>query len=819
MSLQIRLLYFVIFIGYSCSVFGQAKSVSNPLIDNLNNRSKILPQEKVHLHFDRSFYASGDTIRFASYLVNASKNIPSDLSHILYVEFIGKNTKVIKSSSHQLIAGFGSGNFALPDTLSAGVYQVRAYTNWMRNFDPEFYFSKEIYVINPFTKYGKGEYGITAVENKSITNASSQNYEVSFYPEGGQLVNGLNSKVGFKMVASNGKGVVGTGSVVDDTGKHILRFATGHGGLGAFNFLPQKGKSYTAIINFADGSKQTIMIPKAQQSGYVIDADNSNSDTLFVKLQASEDLLGKEKMNFIPISNGSPLFYMETTFPNQQINVSIPKDRIPGGIIQLSLLNAHNQPISERLIFNQYTDEVKLVINGLKPTYQKGEQIELELQATDRLGKPVVASLSMSVTTGNSPTDGDSENTIYSNLLLTSDLKGYIEQPNYYFSDRSEIRVKALDDLMLTHGWRRYSWKEIATNQIEQTLFTAENKLKISGRIQASSRNSSIKNIPVTLLAGELGSGMLIDTLTDSVGRFTFLLPDSMGYFSLRIQAKPKNGAKYIITLDEHPIPEILDISVDHTKRDLLEAFNISKEYSNYATHLKASREGDFTFSGTNKLKEVTIKDYNPKPKINNSHSANLNGPGKADVIILSETLDKMTDLTSLDLLLPGVRAIGTSGYRLNSSVGISNLPNILVLVDGVDGIFRDLREVSIRDIESIELLKNPAYTGIYGIRGAGGVILITTKKGGNSKTSTSSISTNTIIIDPVFSLKKETYTVRNDHYKELGIEQTIFWKPDLVTDKNGKLKILYPAAQNNQLIIIEGISLKGNLIHFNKYQ
>ena len=813
MLIQPRILFCFIFSICACCAFGQEKKASHLLVENLNNRKQKLPQEKVHLHFDRSFYISGDTMRFACYVVNAVNNIPSDLSHVLHVELINVNNEIIKSVPIQLVAGFGSGDFALSDSLPEGIYQVRAYTNWMRNFGHAFFFSKEINLFNPFANQTKT---ITSVskEGKKAVISSAQKYDFGFYPEGGQLVLGLRSRVGFKALGPNGKGVMASGVLFDNSGKRILEFHSGHGGLGSFDLIPLKDREYIAVLNFPDGSTGNFKLPNVEQSGYVVSADNSNTDTLYVKLQASADLLNNKKMTFIPTSNGSPLFFMETIFPDQHINLSIPKNKIPGGIILLSLLNVQNQPVSERLVFNRYVDDIKLDIKGLKPAYEKGEQVEFELQSNDRFGKPVIGSFSMSIISGNSMLAGDSQTSIYSNYLLSSDLAGYIEQPNYYFNNITGEKDKALDNLMLTHAWRRYSWKAVASNQIEQTPFQAEQKLKISGRIKGISKTSVIENIPITLLAGELGYGMLLDTLTNDEGHFSFFLPDSMGYLPLRIQAK--KGANYEIIMDQYQSPEITERTSAYPEaQELADAIKASEAYDAYVNQLKAAKERDFTFNGTNKLKEITIRDYNPKQKLTNSHSANLNGPGQADKVVLTDVLDKMPDLTTLDVILPGIRRVGISGFRLNSSVGISHLPDVLILIDGVQGM-KDLREISPRDVESVEFLKNPAYSGIYGIRGAGGVILITTKKGGDPRFITDENIPNLLITNGVFPYRTKSADPPNTVLIGLKAEKNCFWNPGIITDSNGyaKITIVFEATTDSSKIDIEGVSLNGHLIN-----
>jgi TonB-dependent SusC/RagA subfamily outer membrane receptor len=794
--------FLLIILSFS-KAYAQKDEVKNILIQRLEQRSLTSPQEKVHLHLDKNIYSAGDTVWFAGYVVNAIKNIPTNISSMLYVELINDKNQISMALQLPIHSGFTDGDLALPDSLTEGTYHLRAYTNLMRNADYSFFFTKDLYLLNG----GKRT-------EKAVIKPVAINYDVQFFPESGNLINGLNSTVAFKAVDQTGKGVAVNGYLVDEQQKTITEFTSAYAGMGSFKLKPLENKTYTAVVKLPDGTEKKIPLAAAQKSGYTIIANNESKDSLQVTLQATPDLVNAETMTFMPLSNGVPLFYMETKFPDKQINISIPKNRALGGILQLSLLNSKNEPIAERLVFNPYTKVVKMNASGLKPIYQKREKAEMDLQAGDVIGKPLNGSFSVAIVNEDELKNENQESTIFSNLLLNSDLKGYIENPNYYFTDPTDTKNKELDNLMLSQGWSRFSWKDVVENNQPGNVYPREDHIKINGQISTKSK-AAIAGIPVTLLAGELISGALLDTLTNDQGQFTFNLSDSLKELPIRLQVKGKKGVEYEINLDQYKSATI-DQKMDQV---FLEPSVAIENYRNALIQGgKIAQPKKSIFDKAIKLKDVEIKDYNPRPKLLNSHSANLNGPGQADKVVTSEVLEKMLDLTSLDVLLVGVRRLGLGRFRLNSSAGMAHTPDVLVLIDGTEGIFKTITEISPRDVESIEFLKSPEYIGIYGIRGSGGVILITTKKGSNRPYDSSIKAANSLTFNLPFQTKKEFYVPKydtvNGKSKSMDLRSTIFWKPNLITDQTGKASFNFynNDVAGNYKMIIEGISAKGEL-------
>jgi TonB-dependent SusC/RagA subfamily outer membrane receptor len=972
--------YLIIGLCLLCLGFARAQSTApDSLTDRIQKYSRLYSAEKVHLHFDKPLYALGDTIWFESYVVKAANNIPSDRSRILHVELIDAKNKLCKALQLTLNLGFASGDFVLPDSLDAGTYRIRAYTNWMRNLDAAYFFSKNITVVDPFPKSGQQ---VAAAKQAAVTNNSTQgdiasasvsNYDMQFFPEGGQLVNGLRSAVAFKALASTGLGVPVSGKLVDELNNPVIDFKSAYAGMGAFSFTPALGKTYTAVVKMPDGSEKRIALPLALTSGYVITADNSSADSLCITLQCTADLVNKGNLTFMPLSNGVPLFFMKTQFPDKQINITAPKNKLPGGIIQLTLLNNNNQPLAERLVFNNYRQQANINIGQLNTSYQKRGKTTFDLQATDATGKPLIGSFSVAVTNADAVNPNETgETTILSNLLLTSDLKGYIENPNYYFTATSAQKNRELDNLMLTQGWSRMVWKAASTEQSADIIYKAEDKLTLSGNIDGGPKISN-KNIPMTLLVGQLGNGALLDTLTNADGDFTFNIPDSLRDLPMRLQAKPKRAyMEYRITLDGYlpatltmnNTPNTWDVGVaDTVSRSAPGANTYSKaaaanlrsnpnvSFLKNTVHLKEvkikekdydpthklrgtnthsnnlngpgqadkvllpedienmpdlstidvllpgtgmmvgplgatlflrgnvgphmpgimvlidgaeasknlkeisprdiesiefmktpgytgvygirgsggvllittkrggpdnTKTGPSMFAKATRLKEVKVKDYNPRPKLVNSHSANLNGPGQADKVLLPEDIEKMPDLSTIDVLLNGTVVTPERYLRQRSNTG-THLPPVMILIDGVDAGPKAFLDVSPRDIESIEFMKTPAYAGIYGIRGAGGVLVITTKKGGPDNSYITGTAPNSLSLKLPLYTKREFYSPVYDKPLAANIPDqrtTVYWKPDVITDKDGKARVQFynTDVPGNYRVVIEGISAKGNL-------
>jgi hypothetical protein len=794
----------------------QTASSFNSLLSKVKQYDKDFPREKVHLHFDKPYYALGDTVWFEAYVVNGANNIPSDKSRILHVELIDSKDSICKALQLPVNIGFAAGDITLTDSLlREGNYHIRAYTNWMRNFGEDYFFNKPINVVNPFPQSANPAISKSnqAGNLRSGTGVIRIGYDVQFFPEGGELVNGLRLTVAFKAVSASGRGVAISGKLLDAQNNPVLDFKTAHAGMGSFMFTPEKGKNYIAAVQLPDGTTKNIALPKALESGYIITADNSNPDSLTVTLLASPELINKEEMVLMPLSNGEPLFFYKTNFPDKRVNITAPRSKLPGGMLQFTLFNSKNEPVAERLVFNSY-QKANLGLTDLKPLYQKRGKTEIELQATDGAGNAVIGSFSMAVINADDVAGNEqTETTIFSNLLLTSDLKGHIETPNYYFTDPSATKNKELDNLLLTQGYRRFIWKDLADANNPPITYPAENAITVGGTVTRNN-GSAVAGVQV-LLFPKQNAGRLLDTVTNAQGHYLFKLPDGVIDTRYVIQAKEKGLQIFNIKPDSYQAAAITPLPVLYA--------DTTTAVDNYikatAQSLTASGK-NINFNKVRYLKEVEVKDYRPKNKLDiNSHSFNLNGPGHADYVLTGKDVEKCADLSCLVSLLP---LIANHFSNMGTHIG-----DVLLIVDGVDVNTSPPKKslldwltnvVSPNDVESIEFMKSGGgYASTYGIRGAGGVLLVTTRKGPNRETDTTTAKNRKYISLPVY-MARQFYSPRYDDpatsNKGVDLRTTVYWNPEVITDKTGKAKVQFynNDVPGNYRITIEGVTAKGIL-------
>ena len=226
----IRLSLFVFLLFPSILLFGQESKAP---------KTKALAIEKVYLHLDRSFYTAGEDIWFKAYLMDGRTHTPAILSDLVYVELIGPNNEIVSKKTLKTTTGSAAGDFKLSPESVAGIYTIRGYTNYMRNFDISNFYTKEIFVntANPTT---------TSTDTTQVKNTTS--LDVQFFPEGGYLINGFLNPIGFKALDNQGNSIPISGKLMDDTGNIIKEFTSSHLGMGQFHFIPKANRSYSALV-------------------------------------------------------------------------------------------------------------------------------------------------------------------------------------------------------------------------------------------------------------------------------------------------------------------------------------------------------------------------------------------------------------------------------------------------------------------------------------------------------------------------------------------------------------------------------------------
>lgn len=474
--------------------------------------------EKVYLHLDRSYYAPGEDIWFKAYLVNAQNNLFFNTSNNLYVELIDPSAAIVSRKVIRMDST-GLGDFHLGDSIAAGTYRVRAYTNWMRNFGNYFIFEKEIHVagIPGVNNAGAGNKTVPPADNKTVTQAS---VKIQFLPEGGTMIEDVPTVVAFKAEDASGRGMEARGYIASMNGDTIVKFRTEHAGMGRFAFTPRAGWSYKTFVDYGNGSFVGAGLPSAVATGFVMNVTAITADSVVVSVEtnmATAKLHGTGMPNIVARHAGKSYFRQEVALKNDKAVVMIPTRDFPGGIAYITLYDENMRPNAERLIYLDKELPLHVVLTPDKDFYRSREKTTIGISVTDAQNKPVKAVLSLAAVEdgAESLTSGN----ILSYLMLESELRGKIENPSAYFDKHNAQRLYQLDLLLRTQGWRSFLWRQIADTTI-RISYLPEAGITISGNVTKPFTNKPLENMNITLFAPEAKGDKIYITKTNALGKY-----------------------------------------------------------------------------------------------------------------------------------------------------------------------------------------------------------------------------------------------------------------------------------------------------------
>lgn len=305
------------------------------------------------------------------------------------------------------------------------------------------------------------------------------NIELGFYPEGGDLVDGLISKMAFKALNEFGKPADIKGVIKDSDDNTITNFESFHNGMGAFNLEPKIGKTYYAVITHPKGINKKYSLPKSLKRGWTINVNNSEKEKLAITIQSTET----ETMSLAAQVRGEMYFATEINIARGKNEIEIPTKDFPMGVAQITLFDSKNIERAERLVFVNKDKKLNISLKTDKSQYLPREKVKMDIEVTDERGLPMPANLSLAVVDDKllSFADDKSSN-ILSSLLLENDLKTKIEEPQFYFNDKEAKADEALDYLLMTDGWRRFTWEKVMAEDFPAIQFEGE-KAIIKGKV------------------------------------------------------------------------------------------------------------------------------------------------------------------------------------------------------------------------------------------------------------------------------------------------------------------------------------------------
>ncbi len=766
--------------------------------------------EKVYLQVDRDIYYAGDDIWFKAYLIDALDRLLTDHSSNLHVELISPSLKIISDRIIRLDNGLGNGDFKLPDDIRSGRYRIRAYTNYMRNFSDQLFFTKEITVINANDGQAEISDEVKYVENKISLN---------FFPEGGSLVVNVSSIVAFKAVDNLGRGCDVSGKIYSSAGDLITKFKSTHLGMGSFLLRPLTGLSYYSVFRGPDSIDVRSELPTSFPTGVTLNVSiNQNNELLIttrtnpetLALVSDHDLLlnlsiRKEVINTIPCRIKSTVS-----------SFVIPTDYLPDGILMLTLSTPEGLPLSERLVYIERESPLKIQIETDKRIYGKREPVTLKISLS---GDSIIereGNASLSVVNENL-TNNESQfhRTISSWFLLESDVRGIVEDPSYYFDPSNPERLKNLDLLLRTQGWRDFAWK------YDTAYFPPEDGFTLSGRLIKYNQNKAHEDSLVSIgIFGSINS-VLTKAPVDSTGRFRLPGVCIKGEATLIVSGIDKKGKlNGFVTLDSI---KYIPAKLSDNLHDVFAPYENNHQNSlksNYILNealLKKYRLSDTINPGTVNI----ISERRDPQSVKIASSRLLYTKPDIELIITDQSESYRNVPELIRGKFPGVEVSGPHNSEPEYTIyirGVSswNGPQLpLVLIDGIEVSFEDLIQMPISEIDRIDVLKSVSSSSIYGYPGANGVINLITKAGGryadykpdnsSAKLKISGYNTSRIFYSPQH-LSDSTSAFKPD------LRYTLYWNPDINLEGNKGITLNYYNGDNSSLIriIAEGITTTG---------
>jgi hypothetical protein len=797
-------------------------------IQPINPQDSLKIIEKVFLHIDREIYSPGEDLWYKAYLVEGKYKMLTSHSNNLHVDLISPDSKIIESQIVKLSRGLGNGDFKLPGKLSSGKYQIRAYTNYMRNFGEEMFFKKNFTVINTDNPKSAIPDSAVYIKNKP---------EISFFPEGGSMVDDVTSLVGFKAVNATGKGCEISGKVYTSTGDTIASFCSTFKGMGTFYLKPFPGEQYYSIIHDNKGDSAKTLIPKSLATGMVLHVSATDSGELDLVIRTNKETLPLLTDHDLSLTISVHNTILKTIFfrvNSLNSHMTLKTDEFPDGIVSLTIYDPEGNPYCERLAFIHNNDNEELTLKTDKPDYATRDSVSVIISLSGSAIRAQNAFLSLSAANEISAEGADLyPSNISSWFLLESDVRGDIETPSYYFDRSITGRLKNLDILLLTQGWRDFKWK------YEENYFQTENGFTISGRVRKKLVNEPLGNSTVTLGLFEGKRSEVYLLPVDSSGRFLIRGIDFTGKTNLIASVtNDKDKLKGWLILDSiNYIPEevpnknvnigkvIIDRPVITDSKAFVETNNFLK-YSKNNNQRKIYRLSDTIDIGVVSIRpRPRIEPYTPKVQ-NEINLRTLFADKEVLVTDELEIYNTLGQLLSIKLHIyyndePMVSRVGSSSgnafltTQMPGRPSCNKMTNPLTMLNGMEVKYDAIIFIPVSWVERIDVLCPIRGELEWGERGGNGVVSILLKDDFfMSSTIPTYHSVNKSITGyneaRIFYSPKHHSSLKNDIKPDL--RTTLFWEPNIEIENNKNIILNYYNSDNSSTVkvTIEGITSDG---------
>lgn len=763
----------------------------------LNIYSDRFQQEKIHIHFDKSVYNNGETIWYKAYLMAGSDL--SDYSKNFYVDWFDAGGKLLKHAMYPIFESSAQGQFSVPQNYQGQSLHLRAYTQWMLNYDSAFLYNKDILVSQD-----------KPLKTEIVTPVTT----LQFFPEGGDLLADIDTRVAFKAVSQLGKPVKLSGAIKDSKGAFIDSFSTEHDGMGSLSLHPQSNETYSASWKDEFGFTNTTSLPAIKNSGANLQVQPLTAKSL-VLIKRTTEVDESLKILYIVASMNQHMVYkakINLTSNNTSL-AEIPTAFLPTGVLQITLFNANWLPVAERVVFvNNHQHEFDPEISAPVINMGKRQKNVIEVNVPDS----VISNLSIAITDADLSADGD--NTIISQLLLCGEIKGYVHNPAYYFSSSADSITQHLDLVMLTHGWRRYKWDDIVKGKLPYIKYPKETDfIQIKGKMYSG---SSIRIAPdqkiIVFLQSKDSSKQTLILPVKADG--SFVQKGVVFFDTLKVYYQYIGDKKLA---DQSEL--VFQNGLLSQNRNLIDKNTVSPYLWALADSAQLAKMRFFAAEQLRleKLaKTTTLADVIVRTKVKRAvdvlDEKYASGLFTGDAGYQFDILNDPRAQSAMDVFhyLQGMVA----GLQINFSNGTPTLtwrgssPDLFL--DEMRTEADVLNNMSMNDIAYIKVFRPPFFGAMGG--GAGGAIAIYTRKGGDVKSAPGK-GLSFKFLEGYTAYKQfysPDYSVPTGNFLP-DLRTTLYWNPYILTDASThkvRLEFYNNDVSKKMRVILEGMNADGKL-------
>jgi len=753
--------------------------------------------ERIHIHFDKNIYNKGETVWYKAYLIQGRDTGLASMN--IYLEWYGSDGKSLRQSVSPIILSAASGSFEIPINYAGDFLEIRAYTKWMLNDDPAFLYRRQLLINHPSVK---------------TTSPPVSKTTVAVFPEGGYLIQGLQSRIAFKATNTIGNPVFIKGAIADETNSIIDSLEVLHDGMGSFFLTAKPQHQYHLNWVDQDGHAGETPISITKTEGAQLTVTKIKEKVLFQVERSDKAPSAFKNMVLVIHMNKVGLYQVAiNTRDKKRINAEIPTLDLPTGLLQFTLFNDEWIPVAERVVFiNNQKHEFHPELKASQINVDARGKNTFEIQVPDTL----FTNMSLSIT--DEITSQASLHTIYSDMFLSSEIKGKVYNPGYYLSGNTDEIASHLDLIMLTNGWRRFNWEKIKAEIGPQNAYLIENGyMKLIGRV------TGIKTDKDNLLN-------MIIVSKDSSRQFASVSLQKDGSFEHSVILF--DTAKILYSINNDPI--LTEKATLQIQNGLMPFFaktiSVFNEQDHSEINLAVKGKLDQLWiqqeALRKKMEETTLQEVTvtstaktPTAKLEERYTSGFfreNPARKSYILDLSNPNTVLAASTIMEYLTSRVPGLVVSGNGSMQWRGHS--PNLFL-----NEMKTDIATLSAIPLINVAMIK--AFPPIFMFAsggGMGGAVIVYTRNG-NDYTPPELPGLQTIKLSGYNKFKEFCYP--NYEQPEAGFVKpdnrtTLYWNPDIFTNQtlqNLKIEFYNNDFSKSFRLVLEGINAAGKMTHIEK--